>query len=220
MTAILHTSYTQSTTDTASSVPSPTTAAVTSTVESLTPKASSLTQSSMATMYISTRQSSSTASNATASATGEHTNDPLGPSSSQMHPGHIDPALKYYFLIAALLGVLAIALSWWARIRQRRRKEQMGLGRQHALERDMEGWINTRRWYPGIRRHNQTAAFIRREEGLNEHGEAPPPYEPETDVTVARAARDFQEPVGRMAIPLRTLSRDEIEQGRPPRYRG
>jgi hypothetical protein len=206
--------------DTASSVPSPTTAAVTSTAELLTPQTSSLPQSSMDTTYTSTRQSSFTASNATASATGEHTNDPLGPSSSQMHPGHIEPALKYYFLIAALLGVLAIALSWWARIRQRRRKEQMGLGRQHALERDMEGWINTRRWSPGIRRHNQTAAFIRREEGLNEHGEAPPPYEPKADVTVAQAARELQEPVEGLAIPLRTLSRDGVEQSRPPGDRG
>lgn len=95
----------------------------------------------------------------------------------------------------------------------------MRLSGQNALARDMEGWINTRRWFHGARRHNQTAAFVRREEGLNEHGEAPPPYEPKSDATVIQNPSEPRDDASGLAIPLRSLSRDDIEQALPPGYR-
>lgn len=88
---------------------------------------------------------------------------------------------------------------------------------QNALARDMEGWVNTRRWFHGAWRPNQTRAFVRREEGLDEHGEAPPPYQPKDDVTVAEGPP--QDPARLLAVPLRTLSRDDVGSGRPPEYR-
>lgn len=122
-------------------------------------------------------------------------------------------AFKYYWLILALFGVGVALFLWWINRRRIRRKEQMRLSGQNALARDMEGWINTRRWYQSAWTPNQTRAFIRREEGLNEHGEAPPPYRPKGDVTVA------QDPVTGLSIPLRTLSREQVDAGRPPEYR-
>lgn len=95
----------------------------------------------------------------------------------------------------------------------------MRLSGQNALARDLDGWINTRRWFHGTWRHNQTAAFVRREEGLNEHGEAPPPYRPKSDVTVTQGQEGTHDPASGLTIPLRTLSRDDIEQNRPPEYR-
>ena len=95
----------------------------------------------------------------------------------------------------------------------------MRLSGQDALARDLDGWVNTRRWMHGAWRHNQTAAFVRREEGLNEHGEAPPPYQPKSEVTVGQEdAGTAQDSASGLTIPLRTLSRDAIEGSRPPEY--
>jgi hypothetical protein len=70
----------------------------------------------------------------------------------------------------------------------------------------MEGWINTRRWFHGTW-HNQTSASVRREEGLDERGETPPPYRPGTQGTQTHDA------VSGLTVLLRTLS------GLPPEYR-
>jgi len=68
----------------------------------------------------------------------------------------------------------------------------------------------------------------RREEGLNEHGEAPPPYQPRADATTAgntdaegsEALRlgTAQDVVTGLTVPLRTLSRDERATLKPPGY--
>lgn len=68
----------------------------------------------------------------------------------------------------------------------------------------------------------------RREEGLNEHGEAPPPYQPLADATTAgntdaegsEALRPgtAQDAVTGLTIPLRTLSRDGRATLKPPGY--
>jgi hypothetical protein len=124
---------------------------------------------------------------------------------------------NYYFLILAVFGVVIAVALWWIRRRRKRRKEQMRLSGQNALARDLDGWVSTRRWMHGAWRHNQTAGFVRREEGLNEHGEAPPPYQPKSEVTVAPDGTP-QDATSGLAIPLRTLSRDGIETVQPPEY--
>jgi len=68
----------------------------------------------------------------------------------------------------------------------------------------------------------------RREEGLNEHGEAPPPYQPQTDATTAGNVDaegsealqpgTAQDAVTGLTIPLRTLSRDGRATLKPPKY--
>jgi len=86
----------------------------------------------------------------------------------------------------------------------------------NALARDLDGWVNTRRWMHGAWRYNQSAAFVRREEGLNEHGEAPPPYRPKGEAT-ADVGASHDVTTG-LTIPLRTLPRDETERSRLPGY--
>jgi hypothetical protein len=94
----------------------------------------------------------------------------------------------------------------------------MRLSGHNALARDMDGWVNTRRWFHGTFRQNQSAAFVRREEGLDERGEAPPPYQPKSDVNAAHATGTTQDAVSGLAVPMQTLSRDTAVQGRPPDY--
>ncbi|KAL5399416.1 hypothetical protein PMIN06_001409 [Paraphaeosphaeria minitans] len=152
-------------------------------------------------------------SNTTASATSAST-----PISNDILPGATntrDPkesALRYYWLILAIFGVVVALFLWWINRRRIKRKERMRLSGRNALARDMEGWVNTRRWYHGAWRPNETRAFTGREEGLNEHGEAPPPYRPKSDVTVT------QDPATGLSLPLRTLSRQQVDAGRPPEY--
>ncbi|KAF2468435.1 uncharacterized protein BDR25DRAFT_180463, partial [Lindgomyces ingoldianus] len=125
---------------------------------------------------------------------------------------------NYYFLFLAIFGLLVAVSLWLIHRRRKRRKEQMRLSGQNALARDLDGWVNTRRWMHGSWRHNQTG-FVRREEGLDEHGEAPPPYEPKSETTVGQdGVSTNRQPAGGLAIPLRTLQRDEIERSRPPEY--
>jgi hypothetical protein len=130
-----------------------------------------------------------------------------------------ESVFNYYFLILALFAVVVAISLWWIRQRRIRRKEQMRLSGQNALAQDLDGWANTRRWMHGAQRHNQTAAFVRREEGLDEHGEAPPPYHPKPEPTVAKGPTgEAQDPVSGLAIPLRALARADIEGNRPPEY--
>lgn len=130
-----------------------------------------------------------------------------------------EKAFNYYFLIlAGIVFALAIGL-WWIRRRKRRQKEQMRLNGQHALARDLDGWANSRRWMNGNWRQNQSPTVSGHEEGLNEHGEAPPPYQPKNDTSGTHAdlgnARDA---VTGLTIPMHVLPRDEIDRFRPPPY--
>ena len=93
--------------------------------------------------------------------------------------------LNYYFLLLAfiviLLGILYLTYA-------RRQRQRLALRRQNgqrALARDLERWGGGGPWGPsrlpriprntsGVRRPQPP----RREEGLNENGEAPPPYIP------------------------------------------
>ena len=60
---------------------------------------------------------------------------------------------------------------------------------------------------------------MRREEGLDENGEAPPPYEPKQTIGVTdTSAGPTQDPATGLTIPPPTLSRGDIEVMQPPGY--
>jgi cbb3-type cytochrome oxidase subunit 3 len=134
-----------------------------------------------------------------------------GPADGHVHNGTV---FNYYFLFLAALCVLLVALLWWVHRQRKRRKQQLHLNGQHALARDLEGWAGARRFMHG--RHGQylTPAHTRREEGLDEHGDAPPPYQPKSDVTV----ETVQDPGREIAIPLQALLQNEHDRARPPGY--
>ena len=190
------------------------------TIVSTPPTATSLPQTahtrSMTTSFIVANTSHVTTSTAIASTGSPVTNDVLS-GSGRPNQDPNEGVFHYYWLILALFGVLVAVFLWWVNRRRRRRKEQMRLDGQDALARDMEGWINTRRWFHGTWRPNQTREFERREEGLNEHGEAPPPYRPKGDVTDAEDSP--QNLSYGLSLPLRTLSREGLDASRLPGYR-
>jgi hypothetical protein len=115
-------------------------------------------------------------------------------------------AFNYYFLLLAVFAVFVAALLWYFHHRRAKKRALMRRGGQHALARDMEGWAGTRRFMHGHYRPSN-AVLVRQHEGLNEHGEAPPPYQPKTDG-----------PTVDLTIPLQTLSRDENDRSHPPQY--
>jgi hypothetical protein len=103
--------------------------------------------------------------------------------------------------------------------RKRARKIAFRNSGQNALARDLDGWTGSRRWIHGHRREESRG--VGRgfgEEGLNELGEAPPPYI-HTAKTVEGHETEVEGP--QIQIPLRTLSTHEFERpatGKPPGY--
>ncbi|KAL8801204.1 MAG: hypothetical protein Q9200_007014 [Gallowayella weberi] len=122
--------------------------------------------------------------------------------------------LNYYFLLLALLIILLGILYLLFARRQRQKIAQRRQNGQRALARDLEHWGGGGGpWGPGRfrmpRTHHGTRQGPRREEGLDERGEAPPPYipkEPEQTYAGDGAARE---------IPLQDLSRMDHK---PPDY--
>jgi hypothetical protein len=129
-----------------------------------------------------------------------------------------ESVFNYYFLFLAAFGVLLVVGLWMMHKRREKKKEQRRRSGHNALARDLDGWVNTRRWMHGAWR--PAAGFVRREEGLNEHGEAPPPYQPKSADTVVVQGHDgtAQDSTNGLTIPLRTLSRTDVERSRLPGY--
>jgi hypothetical protein len=114
---------------------------------------------------------------------------------------------NYYFLFLALLAVMLAALFWWMHRERRRQQEQIRLRGQRALLRDVERWAM-------YRRHEEPVV-----EGLDQHGEAPPPYKPKGEtVTTLEDVNDTMDGAVNVAIPPRALSRDDTEHIRLPDY--
>ena len=89
----------------------------------------------------------------------------------------------------------------------RRRKQKLAHQRstgQNALARDLEGWAGARRWAGGRWRGGGRDEI----EGLDERGEAPPPYMPKVPERAVIGNG------GEHGIPLRGLG----EQRKPPDY--
>lgn len=113
---------------------------------------------------------------------------------------------NYYFLFLALLVCVLALLLWWLHRHRRREREQMRVRGQHALARDVEHWAMNRR--------NQPHTV----EGLNESGEAPPPYKPKSGVTTALEPVINNPHDAIVSLPPRILTRAEIEHARLPNY--
>lgn len=133
--------------------------------------------------------------------------------------------LNYYFVFLALFVVLLIGGIYFIHKRKRAIKAQARNSGQNALARDVAGWDNARRWVHGGWRVGPNSGLHRREEGLNELGEAPPPYEPPTAARSSSRQEECRDE-HYIAMPMRTLSRDasasETADGdiRPPSYPG
>ena len=131
--------------------------------------------------------------------------------------------VNYYFVFLAVIlcvvGFLVFILMRRRnkRVRRMRFNREQGLQRGTADSRGGGGWSN---WNPERTRGRYWRAGWRsaegsREEGLNEHGEAPPPYIPKM-----QSAEEQQGGPGEAdgpAIPLQALSREDAGL-KPPDY--
>lgn len=153
----------------------------------------------------STSSSGNDMPSATDSAPGG-SNDSTGKSDS-------DGLVDYYSIIIVLV-LCVVGLGAFVVFRNKRRAiAQHRNGRQDALAQDLTTWYplrSGRRYWQGRWR----PAEVSREEGLNEEGEAPPPYMPKTPDEEARAGESG---AGGPAVPLQTLSREDAGL-KPPDY--
>ncbi|KAF2091964.1 hypothetical protein K490DRAFT_61412 [Saccharata proteae CBS 121410] len=154
----------------------------------------------------------------------QHTNTSNSDSSNKN-----DNLLNLYFLFIAIIVVILLLGLWLLHRRKKRIKERSRGRAQDALARDMNGWVNTRRWIHGNRRPGGEEGLTQREEGLNENGEAPPPYEPPSHsghdptapapVTTEGAPQvDWSSSPAGVAVPMQTLSTDGRTAPKPPDY--
>ncbi|KAK5129578.1 hypothetical protein LTR08_003043 [Meristemomyces frigidus] len=129
--------------------------------------------------------------------------------------------VNYYFVfLAIILAVAALGIFLVYRKRKRARAYSR-YSRENALTRDLNDWNaggeaargQPRGYWQGVwGRATEESAVQRREEGLNELGEAPPAYAPpKTREEVER------EEAGLPAVPLQTLSREGVGL-KPPDY--
>ncbi|KAK5252215.1 hypothetical protein LTR16_005489, partial [Cryomyces antarcticus] len=133
--------------------------------------------------------------------------------SSMPAPTSSRSLLNFYFaFLALLIALLALAIFLIHR-RQKAAKARSRHSGQTALARDLDGWAGSarrRRWVRGGWGGEDEGGGGRGEEGLNEEGMAPPPYEPGEG-----RERDAEE--GGIAIPLPTLDRGHGAL-KPPEY--
>ncbi|KAF2417412.1 hypothetical protein EJ08DRAFT_654542 [Tothia fuscella] len=109
-------------------------------------------------------------------------------------PDRSSGLLNYYFVFLALFILLLFIGAYFVHRRKRAMKARYNQNGQNALARDLDGWQGTRRWIHGNWRPDTAR---NRAEGLNELGEAPPPYKP------GNTAGEEHVP----QLPLATLSR-------------
>lgn len=154
-----------------------------------------------------------TATKTTQSASPLFTADVSIPSTGNGSSSETGDSLYNYFYIFLAVFLVALAAGCWFFRRQRRMKRNGRRNLRHsALARDLDGLSAApRRWLPASWRsdHGATAA-ARREEGLDESGIAPPPYQ--------SASSGHGVPSARPAIPLKTFTLSTGVGTKPPGY--
>lgn len=160
---------------------------------------------------------SSTSSTATSSASSapSNTND----NSTDDRNTDTGGLVHYYFVFLALIVILAFLGSYLIYRRKRKAASTAIIyhhGQHGALQQDFGVWDPSRarrRYWQGRWRSTEET---HRDEGLNENGEAPPPYMPKgqqpEDVEAGHGVAG-----GAPAVPLQTLSRDQAGL-KPPGY--
>ncbi|KAI4654193.1 uncharacterized protein J4E78_007238 [Alternaria triticimaculans] len=114
---------------------------------------------------------------------------------------------KYFYLLLGMLAGLILVAIWLIRRRKVRHLTIRRQNGQQAPAGGVEAWPGTRRFLHGRCRATDSV-LLRPTEGLDEHGEAPPPYQPKSEVNSTT-----------IAIPLRVLSADGSERSLPPQYK-
>lgn len=130
--------------------------------------------------------------------------------------------INYYFVFFALILCIAGLCAYFVWRRRRNALMIYNNSRQPSYPpvREWDAMRQRRRyWNTGFR-----TAPVSREEGLNENGEAPPPYMPKDDQETGNngtqangQAMQGQNEAGGPAIPMQTLSREQAGL-KPPEY--
>ncbi|KAF2726226.1 hypothetical protein K431DRAFT_299322 [Polychaeton citri CBS 116435] len=140
---------------------------------------------------------------------------------SQTHD-RSDTVINYYFIFLALILCFVGLAAFFILKRRRKAMMRSSHSRQDALARDIYGWGSTdgaasswggQRYWPGGRW--RSVERPERDEGLNEHGEAPPPYIPKREEESGGAGASGE---SGPAIPLQTLNRAQVGLSKPPDY--
>jgi len=131
----------------------------------------------------------------------------------------------YYFVFFALLVCIAVLCIYFVWRKRRNALMIRPNTRGEGYQRDVREWdtmrYRRRYWNTGYRNEQPS-----REEGLNENGEAPPPYMPKEDEEMGnngshangqRAQAEGTPVPGEPSIPMQTLSRDQAGL-KPPGY--
>lgn len=129
----------------------------------------------------------------------------------------------YYFVFFALLICIAVLCIYFVWRKRRNALTVRGNARVSGYQRDLREW-DTPRYRRQYWNTNFRNAEVTREEGLNEHGDAPPPYMPKEDENIGSDGPQANGQLGHgqggssdPAIPLQTLSRDQAGL-KPPGY--
>ena len=112
--------------------------------------------------------------------------------------------LNYYFLLIVVFIIIVIIAYWSIARRRRNRLIRLRDNQQSALARDVETWPGRRRGVGARWRNGGVDTTV--EEGLDERGEAPPPYLKELEP----AHLDAREGV--------ELHNMHAQEGKPPDY--
>ncbi|KAM3425119.1 hypothetical protein BST61_g7082 [Cercospora zeina] len=154
----------------------------------------------------------------TASSTSTSTPDSSSNNNDEQRQSDMDGLVNYYFVFLALIVILVGIGAFFVYRRKRKAALLYQNGQTGALQQDIGAWDPSRarrRYWQGRWRSTDVT---HREEGLDEHGEAPPPYMPKEtqDEEQGLPMRNHNDN-NHLAVPLQTLSREQAGL-KPPEY--
>lgn len=154
--------------------------------------------------------------------TGSSTATPYSPTATNDNNDNRDVGglVNYYFVFLALFVLIACMGAFFMYRRKKKAMMMYRNGQSDALQQDVHLWDPTRarrRYWQGSRWRSadETDHASGRDEGLNENGEAPPPYMPKGGNDEEANHHRAEEGV---AVPMQTLSREQAGLGKPPGY--